>query len=183
MIPSPAPPLSPESAGFMIGESDTAIRTEDFLEWGRGWVAVSKPAGISLHNDPGRDLCTMTAHHVEQDGDIVDITGYDARFGFHPPHRLDKETSGVALLACTPTALSWIAKQFAEKRVVKRYAALVHGDVSVPKGAPWGEWRWPLSKAAGGRANPAGKGKKVPCLTRFRALRQSPRTPCSSAGP
>ena len=151
------------------------LLAEDLLEWGRGWVAVSKPAGISLHNDPGKDLCSVTVQYVEQNPELAGAIGYDPEFGFHPPHRLDKETSGVVILACTAAALRWISQQFEQRRVAKQYAALVHGDVSVPEGASWGEWRWPLSKAAGGRTTPAGKGKKVPCRTHFRDLHHSPR--------
>ena len=47
-------------------------------------------------------------------------------------HRLDKETSGILLVAKTPAAFENLQNQFKERRVEKRYLALVHGQV-VPK--------------------------------------------------
>ncbi|MDX9819879.1 MAG: RluA family pseudouridine synthase [Desulfococcus multivorans] len=152
-----------------------ALHPDDLLGWGRGWVAVSKPPGVSVHNDPGRDLCSITARYVAHRGSLARSLGYDPGFGFHPPHRLDKETSGVVLLACSAAALQWISRQFMEKRVAKRYTALVHGRLALPPDVQWGDWTWPLSKAAGGRKHPSGKGEKVPCRTRYGILRHTSR--------
>ncbi len=49
-------------------------------------------------------------------------------------HRLDKETSGVLLIAKTPLARKELAAQFYQKKVEKRYLALVQGEVSLKKG-------------------------------------------------
>lgn len=49
-------------------------------------------------------------------------------------HRLDKETSGLLLVAKTPKAFENLQKQFKERRVVKRYLALVHGQVEPSSG-------------------------------------------------
>lgn len=49
-------------------------------------------------------------------------------------HRLDKETSGLLLVAKTPTAFENLQKQFKERKVEKRYLALVHGKVEPPEG-------------------------------------------------
>ncbi|WP_373501088.1 RluA family pseudouridine synthase [Desulfococcus sp.] len=154
---------------------DPDLLREGPLKWGRGWLAVSKPTGISLHNDPGHDLLSAMAQYVETHGELAEAMGYDAGFGIHLPHRLDKETSGIVIMACAEAAHRWISRQFEEKRVVKEYNAIVHGDLAIPQGALWGEWAWPLSKTAGGRSNPAGTGKKVHCLTRYRSLCHSPR--------
>lgn len=156
-----------------MDESD--LYHEGPLNWGRGWVAVLKPPGISLHNDPGHDLLSGVTHYIETHEDLAAAIGYDAGFGFHLPHRLDKETSGIVIMACAEAAHRWISRQFEEKGVVKRYHAIVHGDLAIPQGDLWGEWGWPLSKTAGGRSNPAGTGKKVHCRTRYRDLRHSPR--------
>ncbi len=65
-------------------------------------------------------------------------------------HRLDKETSGVLLIAKTPAAFSNLQKQFAERIVNKTYLALVHGvppaeagEINVPVGRlPWNRKRF-----------------------------------------
>jgi len=49
-------------------------------------------------------------------------------------HRLDKETSGLLIVAKTPTAFENLQRQFKERRVEKRYLALVHGKVTPSKG-------------------------------------------------
>lgn len=49
-------------------------------------------------------------------------------------HRLDKETSGLLLIAKTPEAFANLQKQFKERRVEKRYLALVHGQVEPGQG-------------------------------------------------
>ena len=49
-------------------------------------------------------------------------------------HRLDKETSGLLLVAKTPQAFENLQKQFKERKVKKRYLALVHGKVAPSEG-------------------------------------------------
>jgi 23S rRNA pseudouridine1911/1915/1917 synthase len=49
-------------------------------------------------------------------------------------HRLDKDTSGVLVVAKTPEVFENLQKQFKERRVGKRYLVLVHGNVQPPEG-------------------------------------------------
>lgn len=49
-------------------------------------------------------------------------------------HRLDKETSGLLLIAKTLEAFTNLQKQFKERKVVKRYLALVHGKIQPEEG-------------------------------------------------
>jgi len=60
-------------------------------------------------------------------------------------HRLDKETSGLLLIAKTKEAFHNLQKQFKERRVAKKYRALVHGKVEMGEGeikAPVGRLPW-----------------------------------------
>jgi 23S rRNA pseudouridine1911/1915/1917 synthase len=65
-------------------------------------------------------------------------------------HRLDKETSGVLIIAKTPTAFVNLQKQFKERGIKKTYLALAHGiikpqtgEISVPVGRlPWNRNRY-----------------------------------------
>lgn len=60
-------------------------------------------------------------------------------------HRLDKETSGVLLVAKTGEVFENLQKQFKERKVKKAYIALVHGKVKLQKGkidAPVGRLPW-----------------------------------------
>ncbi len=125
---------------------------------GAGWLAVDKPAGISVHNDPDRDLISR----LRQEQKIRDL--------LQPVHRLDKETSGVLLLATGAETLAQLAKIFRSRHIRKRYLALVHGEFQETAGS----WTYPLTKAAAGRAQPAGRGKKLPARTRYSVKDQSP---------
>lgn len=49
-------------------------------------------------------------------------------------HRLDKNTSGLMVVAKNQKAYNWLKKQFQERRVVKKYLALVYGQVKPEKG-------------------------------------------------
>lgn len=60
-------------------------------------------------------------------------------------HRIDKETSGILLIAKTPSALVELQRQFKERIVKKTYLALVHGKLGPPEGeirAPVGRLPW-----------------------------------------
>lgn len=132
------------------------------IEQGQGWICAEKPGGISVHNDPGRDM----------------ISGLQKRLGpgsteiLQPVHRLDKETSGLLLVATARDTLADLSDLFAGGKVTKRYKALVHGHFDHP-GQARGTWDTPLTHAAGGRADPRGQEKRITALTRYRVLDQS----------
>jgi RluA family pseudouridine synthase len=132
------------------------------IDQGNGWVCVEKPAGISVHNDPGKDLVSMLAGQPEFKG--LDL--------LQPVHRLDRETSGLLVLATDKQSLTRLSQGFASGQMKKHYQALVHGNF--PENQPTGEWTWSLTKQAGGRKNPAGRGKKQGARTRYAVLAESP---------
>ncbi len=123
---------------------------------------MHKPGGISVHNQPGKDVISLLGHMDE-----TLKTGL-----LQPVHRLDKETSGLLLLATEPQTLARLSDLFAQGKVKKRYKALVHGNFDLPDHAV-GTWDTPLSKQAGGRTDPQGRGKKVTAETRYRVQAQS----------
>ncbi len=138
------------------------------LAAGDGWLVVEKPSGISVHNNPGADLCSlMTGVRVGRKR-----ADRHATRRLHPVNRLDKETSGVMILCSDPVAFRFFAGQFESGAVRKRYVALVHGRVeSSPDGGGtggWSCWEWPLADEGGGRGLPQGRGLLRRCRTRFR---------------
>ena len=141
----------------------------------KGWLVVDKPCGLSIHNKPGADLCSILKSYIESAPLICKQTYYDPGFGIHAVNRLDKETSGVMLLACRSDIFRYYSKQFEKQTIQKHYVALLHGNLQVPEvDNIWGVWDKALSKEAGGRHSPAGKGKLVKCLTRYRVMRHTP---------
>jgi len=100
----------------------------------------------------------------------------DSDLRVNPVHRLDKETSGIILLAATPEMFRFFSKQFESRQVKKRYIAILHGMLENPQGADsWGTWTWALAKTAGGRLQPQGAGPRQPARTRYRILDRSAR--------
>lgn len=138
---------------------------------GAGWVVVDKPSGLSVHNDPGSDLCSVMLTAVRS-GQLVSMGRYFR--SIHAVHRLDRDTSGLVLLAGDPNMLAFFGEQFASRSVGKRYLAVVHGRTGKsPVTRDWREWNWPLTTAAGGRRDAVGKGRTRPCATRWRTLDHS----------
>jgi 23S rRNA-/tRNA-specific pseudouridylate synthase len=146
------------------------------IAWGTGWMAVNKPSGMSVHNEPGEDVRSRLSNYLAIETEFAAELDHDPGFGLHAVHRLDKETSGVLLLACRRQVLEHFAGQFAAGAVRKLYLALVHGMVMPErKTGGVGRWEWPLTKSAGGRGNPRGQGKQLPCSTLYSVLQTSPR--------
>jgi RluA family pseudouridine synthase len=138
---------------------------------GQGWLVVDKPSGLSVHNDPGRDLCSAVLSAVRAGR----LPGVDCGFGaWHAVHRLDRETSGIVVMAGDSKTVAFFCGQFSARSVQKKYLALVHGHLQGHGGQPdQGYWDWPLTAAASGRDDPVGKGKHRHCITRWRILARS----------
>jgi RluA family pseudouridine synthase len=143
---------------------------ESVIGWGRGWLVMNKHSGMSIHNDPGKDLCSVLNRFLQTHPEEAQAVAFDAGYGIHPVHRLDKETSGVILLSCRRDVFDSLSRQFAQGTVIKHYLALVHGHAAA-KGSDC--WQWALTPKAAGRRNPKGSGRRIPCRTHVRLLRHS----------
>ncbi|QEG42786.1 Pseudouridine synthase [Roseimaritima ulvae] len=98
----------------------------DILYEDDGFIAVNKPAGMVVHPARGNWSGTLTsalAYHFQSLSDI----GGPARPGI--VHRLDRDTSGVILVAKTNAVHIDLAAQFAERTVEKEYLALAAGRI------------------------------------------------------
>ena len=138
---------------------------------GTRWLVVEKPCGMSIHNDPGGDLCSLVMAAVR----AARLPAVGQNFSaIHAAHRLDRDTSGVVMLAGDPETLAFFGAQFAARAVQKHYLAVVHGRLEGPCADEDGvDWNWPLTAAAAGRNDPMGRGKRNPCITRWRILAHS----------
>ncbi len=88
-------------------------------------IAVDKPAGMVVHAGAGRDSGTLVNALLHHFRTLSTVSG-DERPGI--VHRIDKETSGVLLVARTDAAHRALAEQFSGRTVEKTYLALVQGQ-------------------------------------------------------
>ena len=139
------------------------------IDAGKGWIAVHKPAGLSVHNEPGNDLISILSQKMDEDKTLSKAAGYQNSSHISPVHRLDRETSGVMMLSVERGAAAWFSRQFEKRQVKKAYRVLVHGVFDMAIGAEC-FWNFPLSPLAGGRNRPEGSGEKAPCQTRVTLL-------------
>ena len=89
-------------------------------------VVVNKAAGLVVHpaaGTPSGTLANALAYHFQQLPDA----GTGVRPGI--VHRLDRDTSGLLVVAKTEAALENLSDQFRDRTVYKSYVALVHGRV------------------------------------------------------
>ena len=92
-------------------------------------VVVNKPAGLVIHpaaGNPSGTLANALAYHFQQ------LPDRGVRPGI--VHRLDRDTSGLLVVAKTEAALENLSDQFRDRTVFKSYVALVHGRVSPDSG-------------------------------------------------
>jgi 23S rRNA pseudouridine1911/1915/1917 synthase len=92
-------------------------------------VVVNKPAGLVVHpaaGTPSGTLANALAYHFQK------LPGTGVRPGI--VHRLDRDTSGLLVVAKTDAALENLSDQFRDRTVYKLYAALVHGRMQSDSG-------------------------------------------------
>ena len=94
-------------------------------------LALNKPAGIVVHPAPGHYTGTLVNALLHHCKDLSGIGGVE-RPGI--VHRLDKDTSGVVMVAKTESAHKNLAAQFKNREIRKEYLAIVKGNVKKDKG-------------------------------------------------
>lgn len=94
-------------------------------------VVVDKPAGVVVHAGAGHHEGTLVNALLHRFGSLSSVGG-DLRPGI--VHRLDKDTSGVLVVARHDAAHQSLAAQFQSREVEKIYIALVHGEPSPAAG-------------------------------------------------
>jgi 23S rRNA pseudouridine1911/1915/1917 synthase len=94
-------------------------------------IVVNKPAGMVVHPAAGHSSGTLVNAVLGYEPDIEGIGG-EERPGV--VHRLDKETSGLILMAKNERAHRWLQDQFRLRKVEKTYLALVDGKPPTPAG-------------------------------------------------
>lgn len=97
-------------------------------------MLINKPAGMVVHPGSGNRSGTLingVAWYLQQQNQAVN-EALLPRFGL--VHRIDKNTTGLMVLAKTPVAMTSLSRQFFDHTVHRRYIALVWGDVVEEEG-------------------------------------------------
>ena len=157
VVPPPRPvAIEPEDIPLSVVYQDAHL------------LVVDKPAGLTVHPAPGHPSGTLVNALLAVVPDLKGIGG-ELRPGI--VHRLDKETSGLMVVAKTHQAHLELSRQIKERQVEKGYLALASGVVTPSEGvidAPIGRnprHRKKMAVVAGGRA----------ARTRYKVLRSSDR--------
>ena len=119
--------LNYELKEFTVPDIELPILYED-----DDCVVVVKPIGLLTHSkgvfNPEPSVATWLHNRIVDETLLdADKDSLNSRAGI--VHRLDRATSGVMICAKTPTALSWLQKQFAERNVKKTYMAVIQGTL------------------------------------------------------
>jgi len=129
-LPGPEPsPLTPEDIPLDVRYEDEYL------------IVVNKPAGMVVHpahGHPSGTLVNALLYHCQ------DLAGIGGEYRPGLVHRIDKDTSGLLVVAKEERTLAGLAKQFKKKTTERIYNAIAWGDVQPPQGridAPLGRMK------------------------------------------
>jgi 23S rRNA pseudouridine1911/1915/1917 synthase len=119
LAPSPTHPL-PEPIPLEVVYEDADV------------LVIDKPAGLTAHPAPGHPDGTLVNALLSRCPDLAVSTGDVMRPGI--VHRLDKDTSGLMVIAKNDPARDYLVTQFKSRLVTKGYLVLVKGRMSPEQG-------------------------------------------------
>jgi 23S rRNA pseudouridine1911/1915/1917 synthase len=117
--PAPAQPPGPEPVPIDVRFADDDL------------IVVSKPAGLVVHPGAGHPDGTLVNALLHRFPDIADV-GDPGRPGI--VHRLDRETSGLMVVAGSADAYDALVAALGRHEIDRRYLALVWGHLDAPRG-------------------------------------------------
>lgn len=127
-------------------------------------VVIDKPAGLVVHPAPGNRDGTLVNALLAHCGDSLSGIGGVARPGI--VHRLDKDTSGLIVVAKNDAAHHALSAQFADRSLSRTYRALVWG-VPVPAS---GSVDAPIGRSSKDRKKMAVTAKGKQALTHYKVI-------------
>ncbi len=114
---------------------DTSVKAEDIdieiLYEDEYIIVVNKKSGMVVHPGNGNKSHTLVNALLNHTDELSDYGGAE-RVGI--VHRIDKDTSGILLIAKTNEAHRILSDDFKNKRIKRKYIALVHGVIDENKG-------------------------------------------------
>ncbi|MCJ1907175.1 RluA family pseudouridine synthase [Planococcus ruber] len=126
-------------------------------------LVVNKPKGMVVHPAPGHSQGTLVNGLMHHCTDLSGINGV-VRPGI--VHRIDKDTSGLLMVAKNDAAHQSLVDQLVKKTVTRKYVALVHGHIPHDKGTIDA----PIARDPKERQNMSVVDKGKHAVTHFRVL-------------
>ena len=138
-------------------------------------LVVDKPAGMATHGFSGRDSWTVANFLAAQRPELLSVG--KSRWEPGLVHRLDRDTSGLILIAKTPLAFEQLTRQFRRREIKKKYLALVWGSANAEGSIVYPIVHDPrdarrMQALVDNVSSRAGQ-KSWEALTRFRKLREA----------
>ncbi len=113
VAPSPVHEIAPEPVNLEIIFEDPLF------------LVINKAPGVVVHPAPGHNHGTITHGLLHLRPSIFGVGGAQDRSGI--VHRLDKDTSGIMIVAKNESAYRYLISQFKNRSVAKKYLGIVHG--------------------------------------------------------
>jgi len=93
----------------------------------KDYLVINKPAGLVVHNTKNMSVYTLADWLLEHYPEVKDVGEDELRPGI--VHRLDKDVSGLMVVARTQKFFDNLKEQFKTRRVSKRYQGLAYGEI------------------------------------------------------
>ena len=129
-------------------------------------IVLDKPPGLAMHPGAGRSSATL-AHRLL--GSFPEIAGVGGPGRPGIVHRLDRDTSGVVVVARTAGSYETLQRAFAARQVEKRYLAIAHGRFEPASG----RIEQPIARHAVKRKLMAVRSGGRPAVTLYRQLAET----------
>lgn len=137
--------------------------TLDIVYQDRDVAVVNKPQGMVVHPSVGHTSGTLVNALMYQVKDLSAING-QIRPGI--VHRIDKDTSGLLMIAKNDQAHLALAEELKSQKALRKYLALVHGNLPNDRGII----EAPIGRSEKDRKKQAVTAKGKPAVTRFQVL-------------
>ncbi|HRH23889.1 MAG TPA: RluA family pseudouridine synthase, partial [Candidatus Magasanikbacteria bacterium] len=115
-----------KSAEVVIEESEELFKKVLLIHEDKDYLVVMKPAGLIVHPTEAKEKVTLAAWVVSHYPDVATVGDSPIRPGI--VHRLDKEASGLLVVARTQKMFEHLKDQFKNRTVDKNYTVLVYGS-------------------------------------------------------
>ncbi len=146
----------------------STLRLDDLIvEETDSYIVLDKPVGLLVHPDSKTEHGTLVDALIAHDPKIAKVGENPERPGI--VHRLDREVSGLMVVAKTQDAFDALKKQFASRETHKTYLALVHGDAPHEEG----DLKFRIARSTTSprmAARPEGESKGKAAWTHYRTL-------------